>query len=359
MRKRTGKTLSWRDSAASILGRVGLPKIMSANVDSLDPKAQSPENSDVEIPEAMESGISGFMDWMRYERGLSEHTVVNYGSDLRQCAAVLVSKGITSWKGVSTQDLLEWTHRMGQSDLTNRSIARKHSALRSFSRYLRHEGVRTDEMSAALKRPRAPRRLPHSLSIENMLRLLEAPPMHTPIGVRDRAILELTYSSGLRVSELCGLRATAVSFEEGLVKVYGKGAKERICPVGQPALKALRDYLAVGRPALVKPRTGGELFLSRLGKAISRKTVWHLIHQYAAALDLPGPVTPHTLRHSFATHLLHGGADLRVIQEMLGHADISTTQIYTEVDASRKFDEHATFHPRQHLKGGDDSKGGR
>lgn len=337
--------------------RSAVPQMMSANENSLDRNAQSPENSDGGIPEAMESGISGFLDWMRFERGLSDHTVSNYGSDLRQCAEVLCSNGIRSWRDVDTQDLLGWTHRMGQSDLTNRSIARKHSALRSFSRYLKNEGERADEMTAALRRPRAPRKLPHSLSIEDVIRLLEAPPVHTPIGVRDRAILELTYSSGLRVSELCGLRATAVSFEDAVVKVYGKGAKERICPVGNPALKALRDYLAVGRPSLVKPRTGGDLFLSRLGKAISRKTVWHMIHQYAEALGLPGPVTPHTLRHSFATHLLHGGADLRVIQEMLGHADISTTQIYTEVDASRKFDEHAAFHPRHHVHVPNDAKG--
>ena len=155
------------------------------------------------------------------------------------------------------------------------------------------------------------------------------------------------YSSGLRVSELCGSSLNAVNLEEGFVRIFGKGSKERIVPLGAAAVKALRDYLSAGRPALVKAKTGSELFLSNRGRAISRKTVWVLLRDYAARAGIEKPVKPHLLRHSFATHLLNGGADLRAIQEMLGHADISTTQIYTAVERERLLDEHAAHHPRK------------
>jgi integrase/recombinase XerD len=181
-----------------------------------------------------------------------------------------------------------------------------------------------------------------------MKKLLAAPVGGTAHALRDRAILELFYSSGLRVSELAGLNLQQIDLQQGFVRVFGKGSKERVVPVGTQAAEAVSTYLAAGRPGLIKPRTGSAVFLSERGRAISRKTVWALIKSYAKKAGLPQHVKPHLLRHSFATHLLSGGADLRAIQEMLGHADIGTTQIYTAVETSRLTEQHARYHPRGH-----------
>jgi integrase/recombinase XerD len=183
-----------------------------------------------------------------------------------------------------------------------------------------------------------------------MEKLLAAPTGGDAYSIRDRAMLELFYSSGLRISELSGLSLQQVDLEHGFVRVFGKGSKERVVPMGEKALDAMRVYLTSGRSRLVKPRTGSELFLSERGKAISRKTVWVIVKKYAARAGLSKAVKPHLLRHSFATHLLGGGADLRAIQEMLGHASIGTTQIYTAVENSRLLDQHAKHHPRNKTK---------
>ena len=197
--------------------------------------------------------------------------------------------------------------------------------------------------------PRLSRRLPGQMSADEVEALLEAPSRHSAQGLRDRAFLELMYSSGLRVSELCGLSLQDVDLEEGFLRVQaGKRGKDRLIPVGSRAVEAVQCYLHHGRPNLVKGRTGSDLFLSNRGTAMSRKTVWHWIKQYAgrAGMD-PAMIKPHLLRHSFATHLLANGADLRAIQEMLGHADISTTEIYTRVDRQRLVDSHSKYHPRK------------
>jgi integrase/recombinase XerD len=179
-----------------------------------------------------------------------------------------------------------------------------------------------------------------------MQKLLAAPTSGTPQGLRDRAILELFYSSGLRVSELAGLAMQQIDLQQGFVRVFGKGSKERVVPVGTRAAEAVTTYMMAGRPGLVRAKTGSAVFLSERGQAISRKTIWALIKGYAQKAGLPKTVKPHLLRHSFATHLLAGGADLRAIQEMLGHADIGTTQIYTSVETSRLTDQHSRYHPR-------------
>ncbi|MCL4164187.1 UNVERIFIED_CONTAM: hypothetical protein GTU68_021180 [Idotea baltica] len=194
--------------------------------------------------------------------------------------------------------------------------------------------------------PRLRRKAPESLSIQEVDRLLNAPDEVTPVGLRDRAILELFYSSGLRVSELCGLALQQIDLEHGALKVLGKGSKERIVPMGRKAIAAMHRYLDTARPRLVNLKTGSAVFITGRGTSISRKMIWVLVRKYAALAGIEKPVKPHGLRHSFATHLLTGGADLRVIQELLGHADIATTQIYTSVEGERVRSAHDEFHPR-------------
>ena len=291
---------------------------------------------------------------MELERGMSRETVANYRIDLEQCARFLISRSVQSWETVASEDLIHWSQHMGNSALANRSIARKHSSARTFVKFLLREGTIQTDITETLSRPRLGKRLPKSLTIEQIQSMLEAPNRHDATGMRDRALLELIYSSGMRVSEMCALTLTAIDLDQGYLRVFGKGSKERLCPVGQPAVEAIRNYLAIARPQLVKPTTGAEVFISRLGKPISRKTVWHLVKQYASRAGIEGNVTPHSLRHSFATHLLQGGADLRVIQELLGHSDISTTQVYTDIDMERKLEEYQTFHPRE--QAGDDGR---
>jgi integrase/recombinase XerD len=213
-------------------------------------------------------------------------------------------------------------------------------------RHLLRERIRDDDPTELLAGPKIRRKLPQTLSTGEMQKLLAGPTGADAYAIRDRAMLELVYSSGLRASEICGLSLQQVDLEHGFVRVFGKGAKERVVPLGDKARDAVQVYLASGRPRLVKPKTGSELFITERGKAMSRKTLWVMVKSAAARAGIEKPVKPHLLRHSFATHLLGGGADLRAIQEMLGHASIGTTQIYTAVESSRLLDQHAQHHPR-------------
>ncbi len=297
-------------------------------------------------PAALVEEIGGFLAFLELEKGAAGHTVEAYERDLNQCAAFLAGRGAVEWTSVGVRELSDWIYDLSARDFAVSTLARKVSALRSFFKFLVREGRRAEDPTELLAGPKHHRRVPDALSVRETARLLEAPPATDPRGVRDRAILELAYSSGLRVSELCGLTLTQVDLDNGFVRVFGKGSKERIVPLGDAARAAVEAYLVSARPRLVKPRTGGELFLSARGRALSRKTVWLLVRRHAARAGLERPVKPHLLRHSFATHLLGGGADLRAIQEMLGHASITTTQIYTAVDSRRLVSEHAKFHPR-------------
>ncbi len=229
------------------------------------------------------------------------------------------------------------------------SLARKLTALRGLARYLVSQRLRTDDFTELLSGPKLTRRIPGTLSAGDVAKLLAAPTGGDPFALRDRAILELFYSSGLRVSELGGLLLQQVDLENGFIRVFGKGSKERVVPVGRQAATALTDYLVSGRPHFVRTRTGSALFLSERGGPLSRQMLWVLVKKYAQRAGIDKPVKPHLLRHSFATHLLAGGADLRAIQEMLGHANISTTQIYTAVDEQRLVGHHAKFHPRNRV----------
>ena len=298
------------------------------------------------VPPDLREGIDAFLGHLSLERGLAKLTTEAYESDLLRFAAHCGRAGKTAWGEVGLAEVDGWVRALDRRGQAPASLARRLSAVRSFAAHLVRAGVRRDDFTELARGPKFRRKLPGLISAEQMARLVTAPAAATPQGLRDRAMLELMYGSGLRVSELCGLELQAVDEESGLVRVRGKGSKDRIVPVGETALVALRAYLAAGRPKLTRPRTGSALFLSARGVALSRKTFWLAVKQAALRAGLPPSVKPHLLRHAFATHLLAGGADLRSIQEMLGHADIATTQIYASVERSALADAHRRHHPR-------------
>lgn len=292
-------------------------------------------------------GLDDFLAFLDLEKGVSKHTVAGYQSDLSQFIAFIAEKhSRKDWRGVVAADLSDWIYSLSDAEYSTASLCRKLSSVRSICSYLLREHCIEKSFTEVVTGPRLHRKAPQTLSIQEVERLLEAPNETSPQGLRDRAMLELFYSSGLRVSELCSLALQQIDLDLGALKVYGKGSKERVCPMGRKAIAAIERYLELGRPALVRSKTGSAVFLSARGIAISRKTIWALVKKYADRAGIQKPVKPHALRHSFATHLLTGGADLRVIQELLGHADISTTQIYTSVEAERTRSAHAEFHPR-------------
>ncbi len=310
------------------------------------------------LPKGLEEPIVDFGNALSLERGRSDRTLEAYESDLRQCAAHLARAGVKSWKTATGGQVTSWLHALKlepapnapapakAADYAAASLARKLSALRMFARHLVRESVRPDDFTALLQGPKLRRKMPGTLNAVEIDALLSAPVGGDSHALRDRAILELFYSSGLRVSELAGLTLQQVDLQAGFLRVFGKGAKERVVPVGGKAAEALSAYVVSGRPHFVKTKTGSQLFLSERGTAISRQMLWVLVKKYAKSAGIAKTVKPHLLRHSFATHLLGGGADLRAIQEMLGHANIATTQIYTAVEEGRLIDQHAKFHPR-------------
>ncbi len=290
------------------------------------------------------------MAFLELERGLSRHTRSGYQGDLDQCAAFLAGRGAADWRKVTSEQASAWLRSISRGRFAAASLARKLTALRVFARFLVRENLRRDDFAALLAGPKLSRRLPGTLTAAEIVRLLAAPTGGDPRALRDRALLELFYSSGLRVSELAGVVLQQLDLEQGYLRVFGKGSKERVVPVGSRARDAIAAYLASGRPHFVKPRTGSQLFLSNRGAALSRVMLWMIVKKYARRAGIAGNVKPHALRHSFATHLLTGGADLRAIQEMLGHASISTTQIYTAVEPRRLMEHHARFHPRNKVR---------
>lgn len=297
------------------------------------------------MPEAPDPSawVQAYLDHCRIEKGLSFNTIEAYRSDLLRFAGFWRGTGQGAPNARLVGQYLEW---LRQGGLDSRSAARHLSALRGFFRFLVREGMLSRDPTEGLKSPHAWRRLPHCLSLEEVERLLEAPDSVTPTGLRDRAMLQLLYASGLRVSELCQLQLSDVNHEVGVVRILGKGNKQRLTPVGRAALEALRAYLEHGRGRLLKRRSSPYLFVSARGTPLTRQAVWKLLAKYSLRAGLGRRVWPHAVRHSFATHLLEGGADLRSVQLMLGHADISTTQVYTHVMRSRlrqTLDEH---HPR-------------
>lgn len=304
------------------------------------------------LPATLKDVVDSYLSWVELEKGRSKNTVLGYENDVSQFGEYLNGQfSLTDWHQLRPEYIGEWQAELTRKNYSNASSARKMTAIRSFVRFMAREGIIPAQSAENIHGPKLVRKLPTTLSVEDLNSLLKAPDATSAQGLRDRAIMELAYSSGLRVSEICSIRIEDVNVEEGIVRVVsGKGSKDRLVPIGKAAIKALGRYITLGRQAFVKKQTGSHIFLSARGRSISRKTVWHLIKVYATKAGLDAhKIKPHILRHSFATHLLAGGADLRVIQEMLGHADIATTQIYTKVDSSLLMDQHAQYHPRSRL----------
>lgn len=291
--------------------------------------------------------IRRFLDNLWMSHGLSDNTLGSYGSDLRQLSSFLGDKGshlLQADRG-ALQDFLAF--RLSKRGKAS-SAARLLSSLRRFYRYQVSEGRLQEDPTALLESPKLGVRLPKSISEEHIERLLRAPDTHTDLGLRDRLMLEMLYASGLRVTELVTLRLEQIDAHHGIVKVMGKGRKERLVPIGDEALAWLGEYLQSARPDLLKGRdtTTPFLFVTRRGGGMTRQTAWNVIKKYAQQAHLGGDLSPHTLRHAFATHLLNHGADLRAVQMLLGHSDLSTTQIYTHVANERLRQFHEQHHPR-------------
>jgi integrase/recombinase XerD len=302
--------------------------------------------SDAPVPTAFR--LDAFRDYLVLEASSSAHTVESYLRDVRRLVAWGMTRGIGGPDAVTVAQLREFVYALKDLGLAAATIRRQLSALRTYFRFLVGEGHAVRDPTEQLDAPKGWRRLPTVLTVAETERLLGAPNADTPLGVRNRALLELAYATGARVSELVGLQVTHFLPQEGLVRVYGKGAKERLVPVGRRALGAVALYAREIRPGLERGRGGGRgvLFLNAHGRPLSRVGAWGIIKGAAQAAGLTKRVTPHTLRHSFATHLLEGGADLRAVQEMLGHADLATTQLYTHVDREYLRSVHRSYHPR-------------
>ncbi len=290
--------------------------------------------------------LEPFRDYLRFERGLAVRTVDAYVRDLSAFVAFAAREGAVAPGDVDYGALRDYVAALGDLGRAPATVSRAISSLRGYFRFLLEEGVIDRDPSERLETPGAGRRLPDVLSVWEIERLLAAVTPDRRYAFRDRAILEVLYGCGLRVSELSGLRTRDLDLEERLVRVLGKGSKERLVPLGADAAHALRRYLRELRPRLERGGSGGRVFLTRSGRPLSRMGVWKILRQYVERAGIARRVTPHTLRHSFATHLLEGGADLASVQEMLGHADIATTEIYTHVDRSHLRQVHRTHHPR-------------
>jgi integrase/recombinase XerD len=290
--------------------------------------------------------LERFRDFLTLEQGASPRTHEAYGRDLARFALFAKTRGASSPIGVGARTLREYVYHLKDVGLAPASIRRNVSAVRTYYRFLLGEGHVVRDPSERLETPKRWRTLPDVLSVDEVSLLLAAPTLDEPLAFRDRALLELAYGAGLRVSEWISLGVRDVLMEEGLVRVFGKGSKERLVPIGRSAIGAVAVYLRELRPRLEQGEGKGVLLLNARGAPLTRMGAWKILRKYVDACGIKKRVSPHTLRHSFATHLLEGGADLRAVQEMLGHADISTTQIYTHVDREYLRSVHKQYHPR-------------
>lgn len=290
--------------------------------------------------------LERFHDHLAMEKGASPRTNEAYLRDVARFAIFSATKGAASPESASARILREFVYHLKDLGLSPASIRRNVSAVRSYFRFMLAEGELVRDPSEKLEAPKRWRSLPEVLTVDEAERLLAAPSLDEPLAFRDRAMLELAYGAGLRVSEWITLGVKDVLMDEHLVRVFGKGSKERLVPIGRKAIGAVAIYLREQRPKLERGQGKGILFLNARGEPLSRMGAWKILRKYVDAAGITKTVSPHTLRHSFATHLLEGGADLRAVQEMLGHADISTTQIYTHVDREFLRSVHRQFHPR-------------
>ncbi len=289
--------------------------------------------------------IEQFMHYLTVECGLRPNSLKAYSADLGDFAGFLGRRS-ADVRRVTDRDVGAFVAAERRRGLAPTSVARKLVAVKMFFRYLAQERLIEEDVSSLVESPRAAKTLPEVLNTEEVEALLAAPDVSTPLGMRDRAILEMFYATGARATEVAEMKVGDVNFEYGFVLVRGKGGKERIVPVGRAALDALRDYLSGVRGALLRGKESDRLFVSRTGRHIERQSLFNMVRKRALAAGISIDISPHMLRHSFATHMLAGGADLRAVQEMLGHSDISTTQIYTHLEKDRLKAVHSRYHPR-------------
>lgn len=301
----------------------------------------------------MDAGIQEFLAHLAVERGASPNTVAAYRHDLIEYEATLAHRGVASAAEATREDAIAHVRTLWDAGRAPSSVERKVATLKSFHRFCVREGLAAASPVADMPLPKVPERLPEAISVDDAERLLSQPFGEGPPAYRDRAILETLYGCGLRVSELVGLDTSDLDLDHGLIRVVGKGGKERVVPIGGMAERAMREYLAHGRPYLKAKRATVRqdpvaVFLNSRGARLTRQTIHAMVRRYGGRVGLT--LHPHTLRHSYATHLLEGGADLRSLQELLGHADITTTQVYTHVDRTHIMEEYLSTHPRARLR---------
>lgn len=307
---------------------------------------------DQPIPSEMAAQAREYLNFLSIEKGLAANTILAYTRDLKNFTKYLGHNGRESFSSVTPVEILSFSQALAKGDfnktdevLETASVGRAHAAIRGLFKFLVREGYQKNDPMATVPNVKKSKHLPQVLTVEETNRILDQDFPGTPLGLRDKAILELMYATGIRISEAAGLTMGDFDVEDGFIRVFGKGSKERLVPVGVSAVRAALSYLKVGRPRLVGEYRDGHFFLNRLGRGLSRQTIWKTIKKYGAEAGVP-EIKPHTLRHTFATHLLQGGADLRAVQEMLGHASISTTQIYTHVAKDHMREEYMSTHPR-------------
>jgi integrase/recombinase XerD len=301
---------------------------------------KSPQLTDIDL------ATSGFLDHLIVDRGLARLTVEAYSSDMKGFSQFLSRRGVKDIRQITREDLLVFLATLDEERMSARTRARKISCLKSLFRFLTERGQVTENPSEQIDTPHLPKRIPEYLEPEEVEQLLGAVVPSTPEGMRDQAMFELIYATGLRVSELVGLEVFRVDLEMGCVTVMGKGSKERVIPMGIPAVRAVMRYLETVRPLLLRGARCEALFVTRRGGPMTRQAFWKIVKKTALRAGIGKEISPHTLRHSFATHLVQNDADLRSVQIMLGHADIATTEIYTHVARRRLKQLHATYHPR-------------
>ena len=311
---------------------------------------QQPNFGQTPFARVYEEALRRFLLYLSVEKGLAYNSIVSYQFDLNALGQYLANQGYESLKEIQQKDLVDYLTMLHGEEKARTTMARQTSAMKQFFKFLHREGDLSKDPACNLETPKLARLFPHVLSLEQVNELLSLPDTATALGQRDKAMLELMYATGLRVSELVQLPVNELNREAGFVRVIGKGSKERIVPVGSYAIRAVELYLNHGRRELLHGRREDILFLNFHGRPITRQGFWQILKKYAAMIDLDFNVKPHTLRHTVATHLLENGADLRVVQEILGHADIATTQIYTHLTDQHLRQVYEDCHPRAKLK---------
>ena len=294
----------------------------------------------------MKELIDTFLDYLSVERGLSSNTISAYRGDLNAYLDFMSGNHIEALSKISREDITGFMLNQKDRSIAVNSVARRLAAIRMFHRFLTREKILKSDPTNLIDSPRLWKKIPDTLTLNEVESLIAQPDIRDNQGIRDKAILETLYATGMRVSEAVNLRLDNVNLDIGFLRCIGKGNKERVIPLGKKAIASIRRYLEVSRPEILKKKSSEYLFVSRIGKKISRQSFWKLIKRYAKEARIKKPIRPHILRHSFATHLLERGADLRAVQEMLGHSNISTTQIYTHINRDRLKSIHKQFHPR-------------